>query len=107
MLGGLLTAVAVYLLAWRGGVDGYRLVLVGIGVGAPCAAVTSWLLIRADIVEAARASGWLTGSLNGRGWEHVTPLAVTLAAAALLAAGKPRPRWVECRSDRTAGGKMG
>jgi iron complex transport system permease protein len=89
VLGGLLTAMAVYLLAWRDGVDGYRLVLVGIGIGALCAAVTSWLLIRADIVEAARASVWLTGSLNGRGWEHVTPLAVTLAVtgAALLAAG--------------------
>ena len=89
VLGGLLTAAAVYLLAWRDGVDGYRLVLIGIGVGALCAAVTSWLLIRADIVEAARASVWLTGSLNGRGWEHVTPLAVTLAVAgaALLAVG--------------------
>jgi iron complex transport system permease protein len=89
VLGGLLTATAVYLLAWRDGVDGYRLVLIGIGVGALCAAVTSWLLITADIVEATRASVWLTGSLNGRGWEHVTPLAVTLAVAgaALLAAG--------------------
>jgi len=89
VLGGLVTAAAVYLLAWRDGVDGYRLVLIGIGVGALCAAVTSWLLIRADIVEAARASVWLTGSLNGRGWEHVTPLAITLAVAgaALLAAG--------------------
>ncbi len=89
VVGGLLTATAVYLLAWRDGVDGYRLVLIGIGVGALCAAVTSWLLTRADIVEAARASVWLTGSLNGRGWEHVTPLAVTLAVAgaALLAGG--------------------
>ncbi len=89
VLGGLLTATAVYLLAWRDGVDGYRLVLIGIGVGALCAALTSWLLIRADIVEAARASVWLTGSLNGRGWEHVAPLAVTLAVtgAALLTAG--------------------
>lgn len=89
VLGGLLTAAAVYLLAWRDGVDGHRLVLVGIGVGALCAAITSWLLVRADIVEAARASVWLTGSLNGRGWEHVTPMAVTLvvAGAALLVAG--------------------
>ena len=30
----LLTAALIYVLAWRRGVDGYRLVLVGIGVGA-------------------------------------------------------------------------
>ncbi len=81
MFGGLLTATAVYLLAWRDGVDGYRLALISISVGPLCAAVTSWLLIRADIVEAARASVWLTGTLNGRGWEHATPLAVTLVVA--------------------------
>ena len=32
--GALLTALAIYLLAWRQGVSGYRLVLVGIGIGA-------------------------------------------------------------------------
>jgi ABC-type enterobactin transport system permease subunit len=34
VVGGVLTGVAVYLLAWKRGVHGYRLVLVGIGIAA-------------------------------------------------------------------------
>lgn len=86
--GGLLTALAVYGLAFRDGVQGYRLVLVGIGISAMLEALTSYLLTRARIEDLQSASVWLTGSLNGRGWEHVWPtlgaLAVLLPACALL-----------------------
>lgn len=76
--GGLLTAAVVYVLAWRGGASGYRLVLVGIGVSAALVSVNSYLITRADIGEALTAQVWLTGSLNGRGWEHVRPVLVAL-----------------------------
>jgi iron complex transport system permease protein len=79
LAGGLATAVAIYVLAYRRGVTGYRLVLVGIGVTAMLSSVTSYLLTRAEIFQAQRATVWLTGSLNGRGWEHVRPVAVALA----------------------------
>lgn len=79
LLGGLVTAALVYGLAWRKGIDGYRLVLVGIGIGAVAEALTSWLLVSAKITDATRATVWLTGSLNQRGWEHVVPVAVALA----------------------------
>jgi iron complex transport system permease protein len=79
LLGGLLTAVIVYGLSWRRGIEGYRLVLVGVGVGAVAEALTSWMLVYADITDAARATVWLTGSLNARGWEHVVPVATALA----------------------------
>lgn len=79
LLGGLGTAAVVLALAWRGGIEGYRLVLVGVGVGAVATAVTSWLLVLAEITDAARATVWLTGSLAGRGWEHVGPVGVALA----------------------------
>jgi iron complex transport system permease protein len=78
-LGGLLTAVALYLLSWRRGIDGQRLVLIGIGLGATLSALVSWLLVSARIQDAASAQVWLTGSLNARGWEHAIPLIVTLA----------------------------
>jgi len=84
VLGGLATSAAIYLLAWRRGVQGSRLVLVGIGAAALLQAVTSWLLVRADLTDAARATAWLTGSLNARSWEHAAPLAGLLAAAALV-----------------------
>ena len=87
LLGGLLTAVLVYALAWRRGIEGYRLVLVGVGIAAVGSALTNWLLTRAEITDAARATVWLTGSLNARGWEHVVPVGVALLVlvpAALL-----------------------
>lgn len=79
--GGLLTGLAVYALAWRHGVQGYRLVLVGIGVSAVLAAVNSYLLVKADFVDVARAVVWITGSLDGRDWDQVWPL---LAVCAVL-----------------------
>ncbi len=72
--GGLVTGIAIYLLAWKQGVHGYRLVLVGIGVSAVVTAVNGYLITKADLVDAARAVVWMTGSLNGRGWDQVWPL---------------------------------
>ena len=85
MLGGLLTAALMYGLAWRQGVEGFRLVLVGIALGALLTSLTSYLLIVADINEASQATVWLTGSLNGRGWEHVVPVSIAVGATGLLA----------------------
>jgi iron complex transport system permease protein len=78
LAGSTLTAVAIYVLAYKRGVSGYRLVLVGIGVTAVLGSVTSYLLTRAEIFDAQRATVWLTGSLNGRGWEHVRPVTAAL-----------------------------
>lgn len=78
LAGGLLTALLIFVLAWRGGVDGYRLVLVGIGLGSVGYALVDWLLTRSDIQDAAAATVWLTGSLNGRSWDQAWPLAAAL-----------------------------
>ena len=85
LIGGLLAATAIYLLAWRQGVSGFRLVLVGIAVSAVLASLISYLLVVADITEAAQATVWLTGSLNGRGWEHVLPVALAVGAVGVVA----------------------
>lgn len=74
LAGGLATGLAIYALAWKQGVHGYRLVLVGIGVNAVMTAVNGYLLTKADLVDATRAVVWMTGSLNGRGWDQVWPL---------------------------------
>lgn len=104
LAGALLTAVAVYLLAWRQGVPAYRLVLVGIGVSALLGSVTSYLLTRADVGQAQRATFWLTGSLNGRGWDHVVPLAVALAVLVPLTLLLARPLRTLQLGDDTARG---
>jgi iron-siderophore transport system permease protein len=89
--GGVLAATAVYLLSLRGGVHGHRLVLVGIGVAAMLESVNGYLITRATQEDAFAAAHWLVGSVNGRGWEHVWPLAaaLALAAPALLALARP------------------
>ncbi|GGR77941.1 ABC transporter permease [Streptomyces humidus] len=76
LVGGLVTGALIYLLAWRRGVHGYRLVLVGIGVSAVATAVNGYLLTKADFVDAARAVVWMTGTLDGRDWKQVRPLLV-------------------------------
>ncbi|MFF8033490.1 MULTISPECIES: FecCD family ABC transporter permease [unclassified Streptomyces] len=81
LVGGLVTGFAIYVLAWKRGVHGYRLVLVGIGVSAIVTAVNGYLLTKSDIVDAARAVVWMTGSLDGRDWDQVWPL---LALCAVL-----------------------
>jgi len=78
LIGGVVTAALVYALAYRQGIEGYRLVLVGVGIGAVAVSITSWLLVVAEVYEAARATVWLTGSLNARGWEHVVPVGTAL-----------------------------
>ncbi|WP_374203203.1 FecCD family ABC transporter permease [Streptomyces sp. ST2-7A] len=88
--GGLLTGVLVYLLAWRRGIHGYRLVLVGIGAAAILTAVNGYLMTRADIVDAARAVLWITGSLNGRGWAQLWPLLIACAVLVPLILSRGR-----------------
>jgi iron complex transport system permease protein len=89
--GGLVTAVVVYLLALRGGVQGYRLVLIGIGVSALLMAVNDFLITRATRDDAFEAAHWMIGSVNGRGWEHVWPVAAALAVLVPAALVLSRP----------------
>lgn len=98
--GGLAAGAAIYLLAWRHGGHGHRLVLIGIGVAGILTGVNSYLLTRANIVDAARAVLWLTGSLDGRGWANATVagLALGIAGPVVLCCG-PAMRVLELGDD--------
>jgi iron-siderophore transport system permease protein len=86
LAGGALTAALVYVLAFRrGGTSGYRLILVGIAIGYTMRSLIDYLLARARIEEAEEATRWLLGSLNGRTWEDVVPLLISLAILLTLA----------------------
>ncbi|MFD0564055.1 FecCD family ABC transporter permease [Kitasatospora saccharophila] len=103
--GGLATGVLIYALAWRGGVQGARLVLVGIGTAAILTGVNGYLLTRTQLMDAARAVLWLTGSLDGRGWEQARPLLVALAVLVplvLIGCG-PALRALELGDDAASG----
>lgn len=76
--GALVTAIAIYLLAHRGGFAGTRLILIGIGVAAMLQSVVSYVLSRAAQWDIQTAMQWLTGSLNNASWDRVGPLAVAM-----------------------------
>ncbi|NYI07380.1 FecCD family ABC transporter permease [Allostreptomyces psammosilenae] len=100
--GGLLTAVLVYLLSHRRGTNGFRLVLVGLGVSAVLMALNDYLMTRASLEEASAATVWMVGSLNARGWEHVVPVAVALAVLVPCALLLSRPLALLRMGDDTA-----
>jgi len=103
VVGGLLTALVVFVCAWRRGVQAHRLVLVGIGVGYALAALTNYLLTQANISDAQRASVWLTGSLNGRSWDHVRPVGAGLLVLLPMAIWMARSlRLLELGDDTAA-----
>ncbi|MCH0541867.1 iron chelate uptake ABC transporter family permease subunit [Streptomyces sp. MUM 203J] len=88
LVGGLATALAVHLLMIGRGLQGFRLVVIGIGVSALLLAVNSYLITRATFQEALEAQAWLIGSLGNRLWLHAaaigTAVAVLLPLAFLL-----------------------
>ncbi|GAA4543046.1 MULTISPECIES: FecCD family ABC transporter permease [Streptomyces] len=87
LAGGLGTGLLVYFLAWRRGIDGFRLILIGISVSAVMEAITTWLLVTADIRDVAQAQAWLVGSLDDRSWGEVeVALWGTLVLLAVVAA---------------------
>jgi iron complex transport system permease protein len=85
LLGGLGTALVVYLLAWKRGTTSYRIVLMGIGVAALCTSATNYLLLKGNVYQVQQAFLWLIGNLSGRGWQHAGPLAAGLAVLMPLA----------------------
>lgn len=98
--GGLVTGIAVYTLAWKRGVQGLRLVLVGIGVAAMLTAVIHFLITKADLVDATRATLWMIGSLDGRDWAQVWPLAGMCAVLMPVVSAHAQPlRMLEMGDD--------
>ncbi|WP_312417902.1 iron chelate uptake ABC transporter family permease subunit [Comamonas sp.] len=90
--GGLGTALVVYLLSARGAsVGGYRLILVGIGVGSVLTALNGLLLVKGDLDNAIAANLWLAGSLAARNWAHAGPVmaGVLLLLPVVLALARP------------------
>lgn len=62
--GGLFAASLVYLFSWKYGVQHFRLIIVGIGVGALLTASNNFLLMHANLDVAMRAAFWGAGTLG-------------------------------------------
>jgi iron complex transport system permease protein len=79
LLGALVSSALMYLLAWRDGINGYRFILIGIGVSAFMYGITGYLLTRSTLHNAREAMHWLTGSVGQSGDTEVNVLLVALA----------------------------
>lgn len=88
ILGGVVTAGVVYALSYRRGIQGFRLIIVGIGVSAMLGSLNAYLITRADVEDAMTVGFWGAGSLNRVTWQNLLPslviAAVIVAAAVLL-----------------------
>jgi len=103
LLGGMATALLVYVLAFRRGVQGFRLIIVGIAVSAMLGSLNTWLILKADLEQAMSASAWGAGSLNGITWDQVTIGGAIIAGLLVLAALLSRPmRQLEMGDDTAA-----
>ena len=76
---GLGVALLVYVLSFKSGVAGTRLILIGIGIAAMLDSVTAYVLSQAAQWDLQEAQRWLTGSLNGTTWGAVIPVAIAMA----------------------------
>jgi iron complex transport system permease protein len=79
VVGGMGTLALVYALVLRRGLTGIRLILIGLGLSAMFLALNNYLIARASLDDAMSAQVWLIGSLNGRRWDHVRPVALVVA----------------------------
>jgi len=91
MAAALAAALAIYLLSYRNGSSGARLILVGIGVAAMCQAVVSYVVARAAQYDLPAAMRWITGNLNDATWDRAMPVlfaVVVLGPVLLVLAGR-------------------
>lgn len=103
LLGGLGTAVIVYLLARRDGLQGFRLIVVGIGTAAMLNALNVWILLQAQDEVAMAASMWGAGSLSLIDWAGMVPvLVLLLLVVPALAACVPLMQQLELGDDVAA-----
>ncbi|NUT90450.1 MAG: iron chelate uptake ABC transporter family permease subunit [Saccharothrix sp.] len=78
LVGGLVAGLLLWVLSWRRGIDGYRMVLIGIGLSAIGYNTVYWLLTVGDVNDAARAVTWIVGSLSEASWAAVGPVLLAL-----------------------------
>ncbi|MGP9527766.1 FecCD family ABC transporter permease [Glutamicibacter sp. AOP5-A2-18] len=97
ILGGLLAAGLVFIIASREGTNGFRLIVVGIGVGAMLASANTFMLLAAQRQVAMSAAVWGSGSLNSVSNTVLGPSLVGIALFSVAAIFLQRQaRILEC-----------
>ncbi|MCG7308429.1 iron chelate uptake ABC transporter family permease subunit [Brachybacterium sp. ACRRE] len=103
LLGGIGAAILVYVLAYRDGIQGFRLIIVGIAVAATLSSVNTFLLLRAKEEVAMAASIWGAGSFDLMSWPALLPaLAVLVLLTPAVIASVPVIHQLELGDDTAA-----
>ncbi|WP_241249912.1 iron chelate uptake ABC transporter family permease subunit [Rhodococcus sp. X156] len=102
IVAGLGVALLVYVLSFKDGVVGTRLILIGIGLAAMLDSLTAYVLSTAAEWDLQLATRWLTGSLNGVAWTQVVPVLVALVVLAPVLLGQARNLTTSELGDDTA-----
>lgn len=83
--GSAVASLLLYLFAWRDGLAPARLILVGVGLAAIGAALTTLTVTLGELYRVERALVWLMGSVHGSGWTEVRALAPAVLVVGPLA----------------------
>jgi iron complex transport system permease protein len=102
LAGALVSALIIYLLAWRDGISGYRFVLIGIGLSQFMLSIIGYLVARAELYEARQAMTWLVGTVGQAGSTELRVLLVALLVLIPAALLLQRPLRVLELGDDTA-----
>ncbi|MEH7377252.1 FecCD family ABC transporter permease [Neobacillus drentensis] len=75
LVGAVIAAFLIYVLAWKKGIDPVRLILVGIGVNAGFGAAIVIFQLKMNPQDFMQAAVWLSGDIWGANWKFVAILA--------------------------------
>lgn len=104
LLGGLLVALLLWGLSSLRGSGLLRLLLSGVLLTALCGAYVNWLLVNADLWDAANAQTWLNGSLEAASWERTAPVFLALLISVPISGwSAPRLTRMHLGSDTASG----
>jgi len=84
VVGGLVTAALVYALAYKQGLQGFRLIVVGIAAAAMLTSVNTYLRLHANPQLAMSATAWGFGSLDLVSWSTALPALCILGVLFVL-----------------------
>lgn len=98
----LVAAMLIYLLAYKKGGSGARLILIGIGVAAIFNAIVSYVISRAAEWDLQTAMRWITGNLNDATWDRTVPLALVMIVVVPLLLLRSRDLEILRLGDDTA-----
>lgn len=85
LAGGFIAAAVIYLLAFRNGIQSFRLIIVGIAISTILTSFNSMLLLISEAEVALTAGAWGVGSLNGVTWNYMLPSILIVLVLILFA----------------------